>query len=97
MADHRNLKKEEAEDPACRMVLSIFRLRKKLEALVFNGAPIQMIRGWGVSITLKKKPLDFSRGFTYLAPRPGLEPGTYGLPIRFRKSSSTRSCESRNF
>ena len=31
---------------------------------------------------IKKKPLDFSKGFTYLAPRPGLEPGTYGLTVR---------------
>jgi hypothetical protein len=27
---------------------------------------------------MKKGP-DFSRPVTYLAPRPGLEPGTYGL------------------
>jgi hypothetical protein len=32
-----------------------------------------------VTPTQKKKGLDFSRPFTYLAPRPGLEPGTYGL------------------
>ena len=29
-----------------------------------------------------KKPLNCSRGLTYLAPRPGLEPGTYGLTVR---------------
>jgi len=30
-----------------------------------------------------KKGLDFSRPFAYLAPRPGLEPGTYGLTDTF--------------
>ena len=29
-----------------------------------------------------KKPLEQSRGLTYMAPRPGLEPGTYGLTVR---------------
>ena len=33
-------------------------------------------------LAIKQKGLDFSRPFTYLAPRTGLEPVTYGLTVR---------------
>jgi hypothetical protein len=44
-----------------------------------------MISLFGVSylfLPLNEKALDFSRALKYLAPRPGLEPGTYGLTVR---------------
>ena len=33
-------------------------------------------------ITTKEKGLAFLQGLVFLAPQPGLEPGTYGLTVR---------------
>ena len=35
-----------------------------------------------LSTTNKAKGLAFLQGLFYLAPQPGLEPGTYGLTVR---------------
>jgi hypothetical protein len=36
----------------------------------------------GRKLFQSKKPRTCVRGFAFLAPRPGLEPGTYGLTVR---------------
>jgi hypothetical protein len=44
----------------------------------------RLIGAWGLltRVPAKEKAPELHQGLFYLAPRPGLEPGTYGLTVR---------------